>query len=72
MHASGLCERFHDAFQAMGEPGIPIDRMFMASPEFPALLQRLRSYAQQHDRDHWWARYLLMLPDGIMWGAPPL
>ena len=48
-----LHERFHDAFEGMGEPGIPIDRQFMATPEFPALLQRLRGYAEQHDRDHW-------------------
>ena len=48
-----LYERFYDAFAQYGEPNIPVDKALMQSPEFFALLDRLRSYAEQHHRDHW-------------------
>lgn len=48
-----LYERFHDAFCQYGEPNIPVDKALMQTPEFFALLDRLRSYAEQHHRDHW-------------------
>ena len=49
----GLYDRFYEAFAHMGEPNIPIDRPFMATPEFLSLLQRLREWSSQHHRDHW-------------------
>lgn len=48
-----LYERFYDAFAQYGEPNIPVDKTFLQSPHFFELLERLRSYAQQHHRDHW-------------------
>ena len=48
-----LYERFYDAFAHFGEPNIPVDKAFMQCPQFFELLDRLRSYAQQHHRDHW-------------------
>lgn len=48
-----LYERFYDAFADFGEPSIPIDRQLLQSPEFAALLGRLRDYAAEHHREHW-------------------
>ena len=49
-----MYERFFDAFSTQGEANIPIDRAFMAAPEFYILLDRLRCQAEQHQRDHWY------------------
>ena len=48
-----MYERFYEAFAQMGEPNIPIDKELMQSPEFYALLDRLRQHAEEHQRDHW-------------------
>lgn len=48
-----LYERFFEGFAPWGEPNIPIDKPFMASPGFYQLLARLRRHAEQHARDHW-------------------
>lgn len=48
-----LFGRFIDAFEPMGEPNLPIDKLFLASPACAALLERLRKFAAEHHRDHW-------------------
>ncbi|KXZ52269.1 hypothetical protein GPECTOR_10g900 [Gonium pectorale] len=48
-----LYRRFVDAFSGWGEPNLPIDRAFMESPEFTALLARLTHFTQRHLRDTW-------------------
>ncbi|PSC73461.1 DNA N-6-adenine-methyltransferase (Dam) [Micractinium conductrix] len=51
--AKALYSRFHDAFESMGEPNIPLDKQMMQTDAFYLLLDRLREYASQHHRDHW-------------------
>ncbi|PNH02949.1 hypothetical protein TSOC_011031 [Tetrabaena socialis] len=48
-----LYPRFIDAFEAWGEPSIPIDRAFMVSLEFKLLLARLCAHAKEFHRDNW-------------------
>ncbi|KAL4853371.1 Cytochrome P450 97B2 [Chlorella vulgaris] len=48
-----LYTRFFDAFESMGEPNIPVDRQLMQTDQFFSLLDRLRRYAAEHQRDNW-------------------
>ncbi|KAG2486142.1 hypothetical protein HYH03_015106 [Edaphochlamys debaryana] len=48
-----LYRRFVEAFAERGEPNIPIDRAFVDTPAFPALLGRLADHTVRHLRDSW-------------------
>ncbi|MEW5316084.1 MAG: hypothetical protein WDW38_007471 [Sanguina aurantia] len=48
-----LFQRFMAAFGGAGEANMPIDAEMVASPAFASLLTRLKSQAEQFQRDHW-------------------
>lgn len=48
-----LYPKFFEHFGDHGEPNIPIDREFVGSEEFWQLLNRLKIFSENHDRDHW-------------------
>jgi len=45
--------RFYDVFAEHGEFNMPVDRTFMASPEFEGLLDRLKLVSSEQQRDNW-------------------
>lgn len=52
-HRRTLFSKFFDAFELMGEPSIPVDRVLVSSDDYFALLDRLREYSRHFHRDNW-------------------
>jgi len=45
--------RFYDVFAEHGEFNMPVDRTFLAGPEFEGLLDRLKQVSSEQQRDNW-------------------